>query len=210
VTVVDEDSDGLSSVTVTRKSSRKRVKKKRMKKSMSKINDILSSISIGMNDVNKSTKKGRASAISGLEVLFTSLSSEIELLTNEVEGASSGSSDDAEMNNHSKSELSSLLVSVLRQVANEKVPGTAYPSPASLLTGPGITQIVPIGSNSGGPGSRRTSDTTTIAVICIKTLTASILSPDGVCVGSQAAQPGRASPCAASLKPRKRRSREPS
>ena len=133
MTVVDEDSDGLSSVTVTRKSSRKRVKKKRMKKSMSKINDILSSISIGMNDVNKSTKKGRAAAISGLEVLFTSLSSEIELLTNEVEGASSGSSDDAEMNNHSKSELSSLLVSVLRQVANEKVPGTAYPSPASSL-----------------------------------------------------------------------------
>ena len=87
VTVVEEDSDGLSSVTVTRKSSRKRTKKKRMKKSMSKINDILGSISIGMNDVNKSTKKGRAAAISDLEVLFTSLSSEIELLTNEVEGA---------------------------------------------------------------------------------------------------------------------------
>ena len=132
VTEVEEDSDGFSSVGVIKKSSSKRHKKKRMKKSMSKINDILGSISIGINDVNQSTKKGRAAAISELEVLFTSLSSEIETLTNEVEGASSGSSDDAEMNNHSKSELSSLLVSVLRQVANEKVPGTAYPSPASL------------------------------------------------------------------------------
>ena len=45
VTEVDEDSDGFSSVGVTRRSSRKRHKKKRMKKSMSKIKDILGSIS---------------------------------------------------------------------------------------------------------------------------------------------------------------------
>ena len=92
----------------------------------------MGSICVGMLDLNQSTKKGRILAISEVEALFTRLSSEIELLTSEVEEASSGSSDDAEMNNHSKSELSSLLVSVLRQVANEKVPDTSYPSPASM------------------------------------------------------------------------------
>jgi hypothetical protein len=131
VTEVDEDSDGFSSVGVTRRSSRKRHKKKRMKKSMSKIKDILGSISVGMLDLNQSTKKGRTLAISEVEALFTRLSSEIDLLTSEFEEASSGSSDDAESNKHVKSELSSLLVSVLRKVANEKNPGTAYPSPAS-------------------------------------------------------------------------------
>ena len=50
VTEVDEDSDGFSSVRVTRRSSRKRHKKKRMKKSMSKIKDILGSISVGLLD----------------------------------------------------------------------------------------------------------------------------------------------------------------
>ena len=132
VTEVEEDSDGFSSVGVTRKSSRKIHKNKRMKKSMSKIKDILGSVSIGLiMDVNQSTNKGRALATPEVEALFRRLSSEIELLTSQVEEVSSGSSDDAEMNSHSKSELSSLLVSVLRKVANEKNPGTAYPSPAS-------------------------------------------------------------------------------
>ena len=81
VTEVDEDSDGFSSVGVTRRSSRKRHKKKRMKKSMSKIKDILRSISVGMLDLNQSTKKGRTLAISEVEALFTRLSSEIDLLT---------------------------------------------------------------------------------------------------------------------------------
>ena len=131
--------DCFSSVGVTRKSSRKRHKKKRMKKSMSKIKDILRSISVGMLDLNQSTKKGRTLAISEVEALFTRLSSEIDLLTNEFEEASSGSSDDAVSNNHVKSELSSLLVSVLRQVANEKNPGTAYPSPASGYGGAALS-----------------------------------------------------------------------
>ena len=130
VTEVDEDSDGFASAGVSRKSSRKRQNKKRMKKSMSKIKDILGSISIEMLDLNQSTKKGRTLAISEVEALFTRLSSEIDLLTSEFEEASSGFSDDAESNNHVKSELWSLLVSVLRQVTYEKNPGTAYPSPA--------------------------------------------------------------------------------
>ena len=71
-----------------------------MKKSMSKIKDILGSISVGMLDLNQSTKKGRTLAISEVEALFTRLSSEIDLLTSEFEEASSGSSDDAESNNH--------------------------------------------------------------------------------------------------------------